>query len=154
MENKRGLDWTYFFILLFTIFFQRLDTLVCPAIDYSWGLLTSYWVFASALFVLFGLSLYAVCKIIGNSKQGVWYFILTNAMWFGGFVDLFYMLQIPIPDFWINPKFVWYWNMYYQVTGYPWTIKEQLVLWVIVIISLAITYKYLRKRYNIYGLVK
>jgi len=122
-----------FLTLLWYLILQRMDNLVCPRLEYDFRMLLAWWLFMPLLVVLTGVLIYSTKKSLWKSA----FFILCYPAML---LDFWYILEVPAPEFWANPSFVWWWHPACLIFHYPWTIKEQIAYWTVSFIALAILY--------------
>ena len=143
---RSSVSITYLWIFLFLLLFTRMDVLVCPPLwELGYAYQVSWWVLMSSTFLVVSLIFYSVLP----SPQGKWFAFLNMALYVGGFLDFLYMLNIPFPEFWIDPGFIWFWNIFYIFLGYPWTIKEQILWWIGWALLILGVYYWMKKKYHI-----
>jgi len=138
-------------MFLFQFILYRMDGLVYSTLDkigWEWGL--TWWIFMFLIVLVTSFMLFSSC----GDKQGLWYFIFFLLLYIGDIQNLFYIFNIPTPVFLRDPNFIYFWNIFYILFGYPWTLKEEICLWVLIWSLLAGIYLYMRRRFNIYGLIK
>jgi len=123
-----------------------MDVLVCPILwEQGYAYQVSWWALMTATFLVVSLIFYSILP----SPQGKWFAFLNMALYIGGFLDFLYMLNIPFPEFWLDPDFIWFWNVFYIYLGYPWTIKEQILWWIGWACLILGVYYWMKKHYGI-----
>ena len=149
----RKINPVYPLVLFFLFLFNRLDGLVCGALEYSDMIqgtgqahIMAWWVLMSLTIVTVSLMLWASCP---NKKQGAWYFGFMNLLYVGGYLDIMYVFNIPFPEMWASLDFIHYWHPAYIFFGFEWNIAWQALVWIITAVGLYALYRYLNKKYGI-----
>jgi len=151
MSSLRKIDFTYFFIFFFYLLLNRVDALVCPPLErVSYAHLFTWWTFMTLL--VFTVS--ALLYFSSQTKQGEWYALFTILLYVGGFLDALYIISIPFPEIWLNPNYIHYWHIAYILFHYPWTVREQILWWIFWAITTFLTYRYYRKKHNIFAFLR
>jgi hypothetical protein len=151
VSKLRSVDLSYFLIIVFFFILNRMDALVCgPLLDIGYAFQFSWWVFMTMLVVVASLLLY----FSRPSKQNLWYSLFSLMLYVGGFLDILYVFSIPFPSMWLDPNFIHFWNIFYIFFKYPWTIREQVVWWIVWTLIIYTAYKWFKKKYKIYGIIK
>ena len=152
-ETINKVDHTYLLMFLIFTVLNRMDDLVCgPLINIDYAHQVSWWVLLSTLVVFIAIIFYYNG---GQTKQALWHSILFFELGVGGFLDILYgLFALPFPQMWLDTNFVHFWHPAYLLFGYPWTIKEQAVEWIVLAIVVYLTWWYFNRKYHVYGLKK
>ena len=150
LQKIKRIESQYWVILFFFLFLQRMDALVCPPLlELGYSYIVSWWIYMSVLVLIFA---YTHFNILADQDlhQSRWYFYFVLMLYVGGLLDLFYMVERPAPAIWVDTNYIWTWNIFYILFNYPWTIKEQVIWWILWSLIILVVYIYMRRNYRIY----
>jgi len=122
-----------FLTILFYIVLQRMDVLFFYPRSPSYNCMMTWWIFMPIMIIVISTIIYTVGR---NTWKSLFFFLCYPAM----LLDFLYILSVPIPSFWLDTSFIWFWHPAYVFFQYPWTIKEQIFHWSISFILLGILY--------------
>lgn len=86
----------------------------------------TFWTLLGLLTILWTLTNYVIASFFSKGRV---HKVLSMMMpWFiwAGVLDIFYLVDIPLPGWLFDPNYIWIWHIVYMLTGFPWNIIHQI----------------------------